>query len=100
NVVSMIGLGVGVDYALFVVSRYREELSRGRSAADAAAAAARTAGHSVLFSGATVAVGFLALFLVNAPFLHTIAMGGVFVVAGAVAASLTLLPALLMVLGG
>jgi RND superfamily putative drug exporter len=99
NVVSMIGLGVGVDYALFVVSRYREELSRGRSAADAAAAAARTAGHSVLFSGATVAVGFLALFLVNAPFLHTIALGGVFVVAGAVAASLTLLPAVLVVLG-
>ena len=99
NVVSMIGLGVGVDYALFVVSRYREELRRGLSATDAAAAAARTAGHSVLFSGATVAVGFLALFLVNAPFLHTIALGGVFVVAGAVAASLTLLPALLVVLG-
>ena len=99
NVVSMIGLGVGVDYALFVVSRYREELARGVDKREAAAAAARTAGHSVLFSGATVAVGFLALFLVNAPFLHTIALGGVFVVAGAVAASLTLLPPLLVVLG-
>ena len=99
NVVSMIGLGVGVDYALFVLSRFREELARGRPASEAAAFAARTAGHSVLFSGATVAVGFLALFVVNAPFLHTIALGGVFVVAGAVAASLTLLPALLVVLG-
>ena len=99
NVVSMIGLGVGVDYALFVVSRYREELATGKTRIEAAIAATRTAGHSVLFSGATVAVGFLALFLVNAPFLHTIALGGVFVVAGAVAASLTLLPALLVVLG-
>jgi len=99
NVVSMIGLGVGVDYALFVVSRYREEIAAGSTRVGAAIAATRTAGHSVLFSGATVAVGFLALFLVNAPFLHTIALGGVFVVAGAVVASLTLLPALLVVLG-
>jgi RND superfamily putative drug exporter len=99
NVVSMIGLGVGVDYALFVVSRYREEARRGLSAEQAAIAAAQTAGHSVLFSGATVAVGFLALFLVRAPFLHTIALGGVFVVAAAVAASLTLLPAVLVMLG-
>jgi len=99
NVVSMIGLGVGVDYALFVVSRYREELARGRNAAEAASLAAQTAGHSVLFSGATVAVGFLALFVVRAPFLHTIALGGVFVVAAAVAASLTLLPAILTLLG-
>ena len=99
NVVSMIGLGVGVDYALFVVSRYREESQRGLTPEQAAAAAAHTAGHSVLFSGATVMVGFLALFLVRAPFLHTIAMGGVFVVAAAVAASLTLLPAVLVMLG-
>ena len=99
NVVSMIGLGVGVDYSLFVVNRFREETSWGRSPKEAAAAAARTAGHSVLFSGATVAVGFLALFAVRASFLHTIALGGVFVVAGAVAAALTLLPALLELLG-
>ena len=99
NVVSMIGLGVGVDYSLFVVNRFREERSRGRLPAEAAATAARTAGHSVLLSGATVAVGFLALFAVRASFLHTIALGGVFVVAGAVAASLTLLPALLILVG-
>jgi RND superfamily putative drug exporter len=99
NVVSMIGLGVGVDYSLFVVNRFREETMRGRAPIEAAAVAARTAGHSVLLSGATVAVGFLALFMVRASFLHTIALGGVFVVAGAVTASLTLLPALLVLLG-
>lgn len=99
NVVSMIGLGVGVDYSLFVVNRFREETAAGRTPVEAAATATRTAGHSVLLSGVTVAVGFLALFMVRAPFLHTIALGGVFVVAGAVAASLTLLPALLVSLG-
>lgn len=98
NVVSMIGLGVGVDYALFIVSRYREEIAGGRAPRAAAATTICTAGRSVLFSGITVAMGFLALFLVRAPFLHTIALGGVFVVAGAVAASLTLLPALLVLL--
>src|SRR5439155_17953276 len=60
NVVSMIGLGVGVDYSLFVLTRYREEIACGRPPAEAAATATRTAGHSVRFSGATVAVGFLA----------------------------------------
>ncbi|TMQ74031.1 MAG: MMPL family transporter [Candidatus Eisenbacteria bacterium] len=99
NVVSMIGLGVGVDYSLFVVNRFREERGRGRAPVEAAEAAVRTAGHSVLLSGATVAVGFLALFMVRASFLHTIALGGVFVVAAAVAASLTLLPALLVLAG-
>jgi RND superfamily putative drug exporter len=99
TVVWMIGLGVGVDYALFVVSRYREELRRGLTPEQAAEAAAGTAGKSVMYSGATVAIGFLALFLVRAPFLHTIAIGGVLVVAAAVAASLTLLPAVLVRLG-
>ena len=99
NVVSMIGLGVGVDYALFVLSRYREEEARGLVPAAAAAIAVHAAGHSVAFSGATVAVGFLALFLVRAPFLHAIALGGMIVVAAAVAASMTLLPALLAMLG-
>ncbi len=99
NVVSMIGLGVGIDYALFVLSRHREEVARGLSPAAAAVIALRAAGHSVAFSGATVIVGFLALFLVRAPFLHAIAIGGMIVVAAAVAASMTLLPALLAMLG-
>jgi RND superfamily putative drug exporter len=99
NVTSMIGLGVGVDYALFILSRFREASRRGAGPHDAAAEALSAAGHSVVFSGATVMVGFLALFLVRAPFLHAIALGGVLVVATAVAASMTLLPALLATFG-
>ena len=99
NVVSMIGLGVGVDYALFVVSRYREARARGLDATAAAREARDAAGHSVLLSGVTVAVGFLALFLVRAPFLHAIAIGGVLVVVAAVAAAMTLLPTLLTLSG-
>jgi len=99
NVTVMIGLGVGIDYALFVLSRFREASARGLAPAAAAAEAARTAGHAVAFSGATVAVGFLALFLVRAPFLHVIALGGIVVVIAAVAAAMTLLPAVLAWLG-
>jgi len=98
NVVSMIGLGVGVDYALFLLSRFREARARGLAPVEAAREARDAAWHSVLLSGTTVAVGFLALFLVRAPFLHTIALGGVLVVAAAVAATLTLLPELLVLL--
>ena len=99
NVTCMIGLGVGVDYALFVLSRFREAGRRGLDPRAAAAESLAAAGHSVAFSGATVAVGFLALFLVRAPFLHAIAVGGILVVIAAVAASMTLLPAMLAVLG-
>ena len=99
NVTAMIGLGVGVDYALFVLSRSREARARGLDPASAAIEACGAAGHSVAFSGVTVAVGFLALFLVRAPFLHVIAIGGIVVVAAAVAAAMTLLPALLALLG-
>ena len=99
NTVTMIGLGVGIDYALFILSRFRLELAAGHGSREAASRAVAGAGRAVLFSGATVAAGFLALFLVNAPFLHAIALGGTCVVATAVAASLTLLPALLAWLG-
>ncbi|MBI1742366.1 MMPL family transporter [Candidatus Acetothermia bacterium] len=99
NAVSMIGLGVGIDYALFILSRFRQELSQEHSISESVARAVESAGRAVLFSGATVAIGFLALFLVNAPFLHAIALGGTFVVIAAVAAALTLLPVLLSYLG-
>ena len=99
NVTVMIGLGVGVDYALFVLSRFREASGSGLDSKAAAMDAVRAAGHSVAFSGATVAVGFLALLLVRAPFLHVIAAGGIVVVGAAVAAAMTLLPALLAMLG-
>jgi len=99
NTVSMIGLGVGVDYALFVVVGFRRALRRGRSIDQAVADASAGAAHTVLFSGAAVAIGFTALTLVHLPFLRALALGGVCVVVTAVAATLTLLPALLALLG-
>jgi RND superfamily putative drug exporter len=99
NAVTMIGLGIGVDYALFLVSRCREELSRGASFRSAVETAANQAGHVVLISGLSVCTGFLALFLVNIRFLHTLALGGVAVVVTSVLMTLTLLPALLLLIG-
>jgi uncharacterized membrane protein YdfJ with MMPL/SSD domain len=99
NAVTMVGLGIGVDYALFLVSRCREELSRGASFHSAVETAANQAGHVVLISGLSVCTGFLALFLVNIRFLHTLALGGVAVVVTSVLMTLTLLPALLLLIG-
>ncbi|HUK63968.1 MAG TPA: MMPL family transporter, partial [Dongiaceae bacterium] len=99
NVASMIGLGVGIDYALFVLSRWRRELSRGLSATEAARQAAGATGGAVMFSALAVAVGFLALGLVDAPFLRAITASGVCVVAVAALAAVTLLPVLLATLG-
>jgi len=99
NAVTMIGLGVGVDYALFLVSRFRQELNGGAPAAAAATDASAELGQALLFSGLTVAIGFLSLFLVNARFLHALALGGVMVVAVSLAATLTLLPVLLSYFG-
>jgi RND superfamily putative drug exporter len=100
NVVSMIGLGVGVDYALFIVSSFRAALAEGRDARASAARCVEEAGHTIVVSGVAVAIGFCALFLVNVPFLHSMAAGGVIVVLTAVAASLTLLPVVLSHVGG
>ena len=100
NVVSMIGLGVGVDYALFIVSSFRAALAEGRGVRESAARCVEEAGHTIVVSGLAVAIGFCALFLVNVPFLHSMAAGGVIVVLTAVAASLTLLPVVLSHVGG
>lgn len=99
NVASMIGLGVGIDYALFVLSRWRHELARGLSPREAARAAVGATGGAVLFSATAVAVGFLALGLVDAPFLRAITASGVCVVAVAALAAVTLLPVLLATFG-
>lgn len=99
NAVTMIGLGVGVDYALFLVSRCRQEIAAGAPFALAVETAAVEAGHAVLVSGLSVCIGFLALFLVNIGFLHTLALGGVMVVATSVCMTLTLLPAVLSLIG-
>ena len=99
NVVSMVGLGVGVDYALFTVSRFRAHLARGQSVREAAHGAALATGPAILVSGIAVGIGFLALLLVRARFLHSIALGGLLVVAVAVLATVTLLPVLMQFLG-
>jgi RND superfamily putative drug exporter len=99
NIVSMIGLGLGIDYALLTVSRFREELDDGRDPLDAAVRAARIAGHTILLSGCAVLIGFLALALVPLSDLRSVAVGGALVVAFSVLVAVTLLPALLAMLG-
>ena len=98
-VASMIGLGVGIDYSLFIVSRYRDALARLRPPEDAVVEAATTAGRAVLFAGCTVMISVLGMLLMGLPFLYGMAVGTSIAVALAVAAALTLLPALLGFIG-
>jgi len=97
--VSLIGLGVSIDYSLLIVSRWREERGRGRSNADAVQVALETAGHSVLLSGVTVAVGLAALVVLPVPFLRSMGYGGMLIPLVATLVSLTLLPAILAGVG-
>lgn len=99
NAATMLGLGVAVDYSLFVVSRYREQVEAGESSSQALTSTLRTAGHTVLASGATVAVAMGTLFLVDLPVIRSLALGAVVVVTVAVLVNLVVLPALLTVLG-
>ncbi|HXV87432.1 MAG TPA: MMPL family transporter [Gemmatimonadales bacterium] len=99
NLISMIGLGVGIDYSLLVVTRFREELNRGQPVREAAVRTIATAGRAVVTSGLTVVVGFAGLVVIPLPETRSIALGGVFVVGAAVALSVTLLPAALSLLG-
>jgi RND superfamily putative drug exporter len=100
NLATMLGLGLGIDYSLFVVSRFREELARGQPVPRAVAWSVATAGRAVLFSGATVMIGLLALLTFDITALRSMGIAGALVVAISVIAALTLLPALLGVLGG
>ncbi|HEU4450934.1 MAG TPA: MMPL family transporter [Gaiellaceae bacterium] len=99
NMASMIGIGVSVDYSLFVVSRYRRELREGRREEEALRRALASAGTAVVFSGATVVVSLASLFLVDVNAVRSMAAGAIVVVSVAVLATVTLLPALLAVLG-
>jgi len=96
NIVSMLGLGVGIDYALFMVSRFREERASGLDACAAAVETIAHAGHTVLLSGASVSIGFAALLAVPASELRSIAVGGLLVIAASVLLATTLLPGLLV----
>jgi RND superfamily putative drug exporter len=99
NVASIIGFGISIDYSLFMVRRFRDELAQGRSARDAVAWTVATSGEAILFSGLTVMIGFLALILIRSGFMVSFGIGGAVVVVAAVLAALTFLPALLGVLG-
>ena len=91
----MIGLGVGIDYALFIVTRYRENLHRGLSTQRATSLAIDTSGRAVVFAGATVVISLLGMVLMGLSFVTGLAIGAASVVAVTVVASVTLLPALL-----
>lgn len=99
NMASMLGIGVAVDYSLFILARYREELAAGRSPDEARATAMRTSGLAVAFSGVTVIVALAGLFLVDAAVVRSMAIGAIVVVAVAVLAAMTLLPGLIGLLG-
>lgn len=99
NLTTMIGLGVGIDYSLLVVTRFREELTKGYRRREAAARTFRTAGMAVVTSGLTVVVGFAALMLTPLVETKSVGVAGLIVVAVAVLLSTTLLPALLAMIG-
>ena len=99
NLITGAGLGLAIDYSLFVVSRFREELEGGSGTAAALAATMRTAGRTVLFSAVTVAAAMAALIAFDLRFLFSMGVGGTLVALSAALVSLTVLPALLAVLG-
>ena len=99
NIMTMMGLAVGIDYSLFIVSRYREERARGLDKVDAIAAAGATAGRTVLLSGMAVVVAITGLLIPPDSGLQSIGVGVILVVIAAVLASMTLLPALLGLMG-
>src|SRR4051794_17056414 len=99
NIASMIGIGVAVDYSLFVLARYREEIAAGSSREEARRTAMRTSGIAVAFSGVTVMVALAGLFLIDAATIRSMAMGAIIVVAVSVLAATTLLPVLMSMFG-
>jgi uncharacterized membrane protein YdfJ with MMPL/SSD domain len=99
NIASMIGIGVAVDYSLFVLARYREEIRRGAERVEARGIALRTSGLAVTFSGITVMLSLAGLFLVDSTTIRSMAMGAIIVVAISILAAVTLLPVLMNVLG-
>jgi len=99
NITTMVGLGVGIDYSLLIVTRFREELNRGLSPVDAAIRTLETAGSAVVTSGLTVVVGFAALVATPLSDTRSVGVGGLLVVAVAVLLATTFLPAALAILG-
>ena len=96
----MIGMAVGIDYSLIILSRYREELRRGLGKIEAIARSGATAGRTVFFSGVTVVFALLGMLIIPSTVYQSLATGAILVVIAAVMAALTLLPASLSLLGG
>jgi len=99
NMASMIGIGVAVDYSLFILVRYREEIRAGRSAEQARAAALATSGLAVAFSGAAVIISLAGLWMIDNQTLRSMALGAMIVVAVSILTAIVLLPALIRMLG-
>ncbi len=99
NIATMLGLALAIDYSLFIVSRYREELRRGRTVGEAVERAVATSGKAVMFSGIAVAIGLSGLLLFEAPAIRSIGIAGSLVVISSVFFALTFLPAMLGMLG-
>jgi putative drug exporter of the RND superfamily len=99
NMLIFMGLAVGIDYSLFIVSRYREERRGGREQLDAIAVAGSTASRAVLFSGITVVLALVGMLIVPTKIFVSLAVGAILVVLVAVVAALTLLPAILSLIG-
>src|SRR4051812_24940507 len=99
NIASMIGIGVAVDYSLFVLARYREEIAAGATREEGRRTAMRTSGIAVAFSGVTVMVALAGLFLIDTATIRSMAMGAIVVVAVSVLAATTLLPVLMSMFG-
>ena len=97
--IALVGLGVAIDYALLMIFRFREELASGEDVETALEQTMTHAGRSVIVSGSTVAVGLLSMVLLPLPFIRSIGIGGMLIPAVSVIVSITLLPALLSLLG-
>src|SRR5262249_46368920 len=99
NMLTGMGLALGIDYSLFIVSRYREERTHGLSEREAIGMTGATASRAVLFSGSTFVVALFGMLLVPTTIMRSLAAGAIIVGVVSVAAALTLLPALLSLLG-
>src|SRR3954463_569675 len=97
--IALVGLGVAIDYALLMIFRFRDELRDGRDVETALVETMTHAGRSVIVSGSTVAVGLLSMILLPLPFIRSIGIGGMLIPAVSVLASITLLPAMMALLG-
>ena len=99
NIISLIGIGVSIDYSLFLVNRFREELGRGHDVRTATAMSVATAGKAVFYSGVTVAIGLMGMLFFKNTSLPSLGIGGTLAVSIAMVYSVIVLPAVLAMLG-